>query len=346
MRVTTNADMVGCHAGLSVGGRQTTVRASRIWRPNFATAVGPLRYEFLKAYRDIRLVLEPNESGLAFDLHWLGLAPAHLEAHHFAKSRGRTTTDQTRYSQSGTAEGWIELDGKRYEVRPHEWYADRDHSWGLYEPRSPLSDPRKWLPPREEPANKRMLRFWMPFQAKEYSGFFHFHEDEHGGQSDLNDTFGTPFEGAIDFGFDDERPRLRLVRGAHELRFQPGTRMLAGGSLELEDEHGRAWHQEFEVASPPWATFPIGYYEGTWRDGGNIHTYHGPEDPYVEWDTIDFSRQPADHQTYDGRAYKGIYGAEYPVEVHTEGPEGSADGLGHVEFFMHRRYRRYQPEEA
>src|SRR5712691_8877603 len=53
MRVTTNADMVGCHAGLSVGGRQTTVRASRIWRPNFATAVGPLRYEFLKAYRDI-----------------------------------------------------------------------------------------------------------------------------------------------------------------------------------------------------------------------------------------------------------------------------------------------------
>ena len=122
--------------------------------------------------------------------------------------------------------------------------------------------------------------------------------------------------------------------------------MLAGGSIELKDEHGRSWHQELKTAFPPWTTFPIGYYEGTWRDGGNIHTYHGPDDPYMEWDVIDFSRQPADHSTYDGRKYSGIYGAEYAVRVHTDGPEGEATGLGHIEMFMHRRYQRYQPEDA
>jgi hypothetical protein len=96
----------------------------------------------------------------------------------------------------------------------------------------------------------------------------------------------------------------------------------------------------------PWTTFPIGYYLGTWRDGGNIHTYHGGDPVHTEWDVIDFSTQPADHGTYDGRAYKGIYGAEYPVRVTTTGPYGTSKGMGHIEFFMHRRYRRYQPDDG
>jgi hypothetical protein len=337
MRVTPNADMIGSYAGISVRGRQLTVRASRIWRPDFQTEVGPLRYEVVEPFREIRLELAANDSPLSFQLRWLALAPAHEEAHHFAQHRGRVTTDQTRYSQSGTAEGWIQIGDERHEVRPHEWYADRDHSWGLYEPRAPLSDPREWLPPREQTGARRMFRFWLPFQARELSGFYHFHEDEHGRQADLNDPFGTPFEGAIDTGFGGRR--LRLVRAAHKLRFRPGSRILEGGTIELEDEQGRSWHQRLEATALPWATFPIGYYRGTWRDGGNIHTYHG-ESPHVEWDELDFTSQPTDHVDYAGREYRNIQGAEYVLRVHTEGPEAaSAPGLGHLEFFVHRDYR-------
>lgn len=343
IRVAPNADIVGGYAGVSIGGVQRTVRVSRIWRPDFSVAIGPLRYEFVTAFRDIRLTLEPNDSGLSFDLHWLGLAAPYEEAHHVAENRGRRTTDQTRYSQGGTARGWIDVCGKRYEVEPFEWFADRDHSWGLYEPRSPLSDPREWLPPAE-PA-KRAFRFWMTFQSPELCGFHAFHEDAEGNQDGLNDVFGTPFEGAVDFGIDSGRPRIRFVRGAHRLRFVPGTRMLSGGTIDLEDELGRSWRQEFDVVCPPWATFPIGYYAGTWRDGGNIHTYHGTDEPYLEWDVMDFSVQPVDHELYTGRRLVGVYGAEYLVSARTEGPEGVAEGLGHVEFFMSRRYRRYRPDE-
>jgi hypothetical protein len=343
MRITPNADMIGCYAGVTVRGRQTTVRASRIWRPDFRTEVGPLRFEFVEPFREIRLLLDRNDSPFAFDLRWLGLAPAHEEAHHLARHRGRVTTDQTRYTQGGTAEGWIEIGGERHEVRAHEWYADRDHSWGLYEPRGPLSDPREWLPPREDSGPKRMFRFWLPFQARDLSGFYHFHEDEHGRQGELNDPFGTPFEGAIDAGFDGER--LALVRGRHSLRFRPGSRVLEGGTVQLEDEHGREWRQELEVTAPAWVTFPIGYYQGNWRDGGNIHTYHG-QSPYVEWDELDFTTQPTDHTDYAGRKYRGILGAEYAVRVRTEGPDGiAANGLGHLEFFIHRRYRGYSFEQ-
>jgi hypothetical protein len=122
--------------------------------------------------------------------------------------------------------------------------------------------------------------------------------------------------------------------------------VLAGGDLEFLDEQGRTWTQTFETASVGWTTFPIGYYLGTWRGGGNIHTYHGVEGVHTEHDVIDFSTQPADHQTYDGRSYSGIYGAEYPIRQVIRGPYGEARGMGHIEFFMHRRYKRYQPRDA
>lgn len=344
LRVTPNADMVGAYAGVNRNGVQRTVRSSRIWRPDFDTAVGPIRYEFEEPFKTIRLVLEPNESELSFDIRWLALSPPHQEEHHVARNRGRLTTDQTRYSQTGTAEGWIEIDGERIEVRPHEWYSMRDHSWGLYEPRSPLSDPAKWLPPKEKTAGRRALRFWMPFESRELGGFYQFHEDEHGGQGGLNDVFGTPFEGLLHL-HDEEGTSIRLVSGQHDLRFKPGTRLMQGGTIDLVDEHGREWRQELEVAIPPWLTFPIGYYEGTWKDGGNIHTYHGPDNPYVEWDEFDFSDQPTSHRDYNGREYKGIYGGEYLVRVHTDGPDGfTSDGLAQIEFFVHRTHGRYGEE--
>lgn len=345
LRVTPNANVVGAYAGLSVGGKQTTFRASRVWRPDYALGIGPLRYEVLTPLQEIRLVLEPNDSPLSFDLRWTGLTPPHVEDHHFARTGGRITTDQTRYGQNGTAEGWIELDGTRYEVTPHEWYGDRDHSWGLYEPRAPLSNPKEWLPPVERPANARKLRFWLPFQSRDLTGFYHFHEDRHGNVPS-GDVFGSPFHGVVNRVGGPEPESLNLVEGRHDLVFEPGTKLLRSGSVDLLDEKGRPWRQSFTVASPPWTTFPIGYYMGTWRDGGNIHTYHGSSEPYQEWDVIDFSSQPANHTTYDGRSYEGIYGAEYLLEVHTEGPGVDSHGLGHLEFFMHRDYERYSPTRS
>ena len=222
MRVTPNADTIGAYAGVSVDGKQTTFRASRTWRPDFSTSIGPLSIKFPVPFREIHLALQPNDSGISFDLKWIGLSPANEEEHHYARRGGRITTDQTRYNQSGTAEGWIEVDGQRFEVRPHEWYADRDHSWGLYEPRAPLSDPKEWLPPIEakDPANERMFRFWMPFQTPSFTGFYHFHENGRGERGNLNDVFGTAFEGLIDFGFESDSEQVTFVDGQHSLRFR------------------------------------------------------------------------------------------------------------------------------
>ena len=130
MRINPNADVIGAHVGVNVRGRQRTARLSRTWRKHCYTVVGNLRYDVLDPYRDIRLTMTQNEAGIAFDLHWLGLGPAHLSQHHLATVRGRRTTDQSRYNQTGTASGWIEVAGERFDVQAGAWGACRDHSWG------------------------------------------------------------------------------------------------------------------------------------------------------------------------------------------------------------------------
>jgi len=214
MRVNPNTDIIGGYAGIMLNGRQYTTRLSRIWRTDYDTHIGPLKYKFLKPFKEIRILMEKNSSALSFDLIWEGLAPAHEEEHHIAWSGNRRTTDQTRYTQSGTAHGWIEFEGRRFKVERLKWFGSRDHSWGLYLPRAPLNNPKEWLPPKEPPVVRRALRFWIPFQTPDYSGFYHFHEDENGNQMLMNDVFGTPFEGGIDYGWDR---KVRFISG--ELQF-------------------------------------------------------------------------------------------------------------------------------
>lgn len=220
------------------------------------------------------------------------------------------------------------------------WFASRDHSWGLYGAREPLCPDPRWLPPPEPPAVRRALRFWLPFQTPEYTGFYHFHEDAEGRQMPMNDTFGTPFEGAIHFGL--EGPSVRLVSARHRLSFIPGTRAVSHGTVELRDERGGAWRHELEVVAPPWSPATIGYNVdgGSWKSGGNIGSYHGPG-VYIEHDEFDFSRQPYHLLNHQGQPMRP-HGREHLTVVRSTGPDGrTVVGLGQLEFLCEGRYAPY-----
>jgi len=344
MRINPNADVIGAHVGVNVRGRQRTARLSRTWRQQCYTAVGGLRYDVIESYRDIRLTMATNEAGIAFDLHWLGLGPPHLSSHHLATVRGRRTTDQSRYNQTGTARGWIEVAGERFEVEPGKWGGCRDHSWGIYEARPPLAPDPKWLPPPDRCGPQRALRFSMFFAAGEYAGHLHLHEDTEGRQVPMNDAFGIPFEGGIDTGF--ERPGLRLASCRHELEFVPGTRSLRRGVVRMTDVNGGAWTCEFDVAWPAAPVIQCGYHLGSWRDGGTIATYHGPADPYFEWDEFDFAKQPVEHTLYGQMAPRKVYGVEHVARLRLVTPDGrSLDGQGEIEVFLNGRYAPYGFED-
>lgn len=339
MRINPNADVLGAHVGINLRGRQRTARLSRLWRQHWYTEIGPLRYDVIEPYRNIRLTLGENEAGFSFELNWLGLGPAFLSSHHLATVRGRRTTDQTRYNQTGVAQGWIQIDGERFEVTPDSWGACRDHSWGIYEARPPLVPDAKWLPPKPMEGPQRALRFSMFFAAGEHSGHFHLHEDEEGRQVATNDAFGIPFEGGVDRGFEH---RTYFVECTHDLEFVPGTRSVRRGVLRLRDEHGSPWTIEFDVAWPAAAVLQCGYHQGSWRDGGTIATYHGPANPYFEWDELDLRQQPLKHTLYGQTEPRLVYGAEHVARIRVTDPKGTVStGIAEIEVFLNGRYKPY-----
>lgn len=353
LRVNPNTDMVGGYALFNWAGRQYTVRFNRCWRRDFALCVGPFSIAFVEPLRKVRLALAKNGSELEFDLLWEGASPAYLEEHHTAMSRGRRTTDQTRYSQPGKASGSIRFRGRHFDVEPGSWSGSRDHSWGLYAERPPLAPPRHLLPPKDALGPARALRFWTVFRSDPYSGFYHLHETADGRQVKMNDVFGIPFGGKLFRGWSDEV--VALAAGRHELEFEPGTRILKGGRIFLTDDSGREWRQEIRVASPPWVPMTMGYTPGSWKDGGTFFTFHGSEELALEWDEFDFSHQPMRYAPYHvagaaagddfglGLQYdKPIHGIEYLGEITTISPDGTrSTGGGQIEFMINGPYRPY-----
>jgi hypothetical protein len=352
-RVNPNTDMIGGYALFNQGGRQRTFRFSRSWRQDYDLRVGPFRVEVVVPLRVIRLVLDDNDSGLAFDIRWEGSAPAHLEEHHVAQLRGRRTTDQSRYSQAGTPSGRLACGGREWDLGQPGWVGVRDHSWGLYVERPPFAPDPKWLPPRPVNPDARALRFWFVFKCGDLSGFYHMHEDRHGVQRKLDDVFGTPFAGSLSFGWNDRV--VELVAAKHAIEFQPGTRILRSARVELVDSAGGTWIQEVEAACPPWVIQTMGYTPGSWKDGGSFHSYHGSETLATEWDEFDFSEQPFDYTPYGaagkdepdtmrtGLSYKDkIHGVEYLARVRTIAPDGQVFcGAGQIELFINGPYAPY-----
>ena len=362
MRINPNADCVGGYVIMNVAGRQYTVRVSRCWRRQIDTVIGPLSFDFVEPMKAIRLKLDANDSALSFDILWTGTAPAFEEEHHVAETRGRITTNQTRYSQPGVVSGWIQFENKRYELNRGKWAGDRDHSWGLYADRKPLGGHHEWLPPRVVEGIPRALHIWTLFQADDWSGFYHMHEGPRGETSGLNDVFSAPFEGRLYRDWDKEE--VRLVSGRHEMRFQPGTRIFTDGTMYLTDDKGGIWTQHFKVASPPLVPQTSGYMPGGWKDGGTIHTYHGNEhgneELAFEWDDFDFSVQPFDYTPYPPKQGAGvtaartsedfgltsagaqIHGVEFVCTTELIEPNDTKhSGIAHFENFMFGRYDPY-----
>jgi hypothetical protein len=127
-----NRNIMDGFAGITIGTTQYNFRASRRLRPNpLATVVGPLRIEVLEGLKHHRLLLEPNESGLSFDLEFLATMNPHEEEPHFRRRNGRITENMARAEQLGRYKGWIEVAGVRRAVNPETWLGQRDHSWGI-----------------------------------------------------------------------------------------------------------------------------------------------------------------------------------------------------------------------
>jgi hypothetical protein len=236
-----NRNVVDGYGGVSQGVAQWTVRASRALAadPN-GVDVGPLHYEVLEPLQSVRVVLEATAvQPIAYDLVLEGLVPCMLEEREDRRTLTgyRRTADQIRYHQVGSARGWIELQGRRVEVRPETWGMTRDHSWGI---RPGVGAPLPDLEPDPmDAAPPRVLAVWNPlrFQAADGSAYaFHQYYLQYAGEGWQHERMQGGFEYP-----GGRREGLRRIEP--RLHFDPRNQRLLGGEfhLTLRDGSTRVW---------------------------------------------------------------------------------------------------------
>ncbi|MBI4697131.1 MAG: hypothetical protein HY749_24260 [Gammaproteobacteria bacterium] len=241
-----NRDVMDAFAGISRGREQWTVRASRELSPDpLTTAVGPIRYEVIEPLKKIRWTLDHNDViPLRFDVTFEAVHPCFFEDRHIQRDeRGfRVVSNVVRYHQAGVPSGWVEIEGRREEIDPADWFSYRDHSWGV---RLDVGAPPTDLRPARDFGERRFegskfLLNWSPLLLERPDGTryeYHFYLQIRG-----EDVFY--FSGYRNHA-DGRQERIARVRS--ELRYDDATRRLLGGRLWVDMLNGETNALDIEV---------------------------------------------------------------------------------------------------
>lgn len=262
-----NRNVVDAYGGVSQGVQQWTVRASRALDsdPN-SIDVGPLSYEVIKPLQTIKVSLSANEhQPIAFELVLEGVLPCVTEEREDRRTLTgyRHSANQIRYHQMGVASGWIEVEGQRHEVTPHEWVMTRDHSWGL---RPGVGLPMSGLQPDPvDAAAPEILAIWSPllFQKPDRSHYgFHLYYLLYAGEGWRHEKLQGGFE------WPDTR-REGLKDFSPQLQFDSRNCRLKGGHLNITNAQGEPQQWAVKVLGETGFHLGAGLYHGL--DGH----YHG-----------------------------------------------------------------------
>jgi hypothetical protein len=260
-----NRNVMDGYAGVTVGTTQINLRLSRRLRPDpLRTRIGPLEIVVLEGLRRHRLTLDENESGLRFDLEYQATLNPHEEEPHYRRRQGRVTENLMRAQQFGRYSGWLEVDGRRIEVKPERWLGQRDHSWGI---RAEMRTDETRLPMTFYPP---LFWTWVTVQFADYGLQWFFNERAPG------DLIYLTGEKTLPLG---SKPRRDLLINAisHNVTWadDPLGQTLASGEFELGFVDGT--HRTVQMRALPGRYFLkgglYGGYKG-WAQGDDKGALH------------------------------------------------------------------------
>ncbi len=310
-----NRNVMDAFAGVTVGSTQYNIRMSRRLRPDpLTTCVGPLRITVLEGLKRHRLVLEPNSSGLSFDIEFIAAMNPHEEEHHFRRRQGRVAEDIARAQQLGRYSGWIKVAGERFNLTPETWCGQRDHSWGIRaEMRTdPTSPPMTFWPP--------LFYTWTTAQFADHGLQWFFTERAPG------EFIYLSGEEVLPFGEKPDRGR-RLVSIAHDVKWadDPMGQTFQEADMTLTFANGKSRKVHLRA-------LPARYHLKSGLYGGYRGWFHGTDKGpfYVEHDVWDLNDPEV------RRVASNLN--DRVIEVR----DGNSIGYGIIECGVSRGYPRYQ----
>jgi hypothetical protein len=283
VRLYQNNDVLDGFVCLRHDGRQHNIRLSRRLRPDMDhLGVGPLSIELVEPMRQLRLVLEDNDIGIALDVLCRTTTLPYMDPVEITRIDGRLISERATYELTGRCAGWVSVGGERFELTEDTTSFFRNHSWGYQAGRG---GPRLWGAPLGTPRRVPGVRQWVLFNMPDHGGFY------------FQDPRRRAASGHGMILHADRAVPVRTVE--HDLRFYEGGRRLRGGSVALLDEEGTT--RTYEVEDMGWVYCQGGGYFGGFADGLGQGVYRG--DYHAEGEVWDVSH-PTQIVDADGKAFE------------------------------------------
>ena len=261
MAVYPNRGIMDCGFSIVRDGVQHAFHASRRAPADPSeTVVGPFRIEIIEPMRAVRVVLEPNETGISCDLRFIARTACVEEGRQTLRRSGRIFMDATRFAQYGRWQGEIRYDGKTLAVDPARVRATKDRSWGI----RPVGEPETGGAPALELPQISFL--WAPIHWRNQCTHFGMFDDADGRPWHFDGAIVPAYENPAEIpAVEDPRTR-KMVSGERRLTFVPGTRRAKSAVLAMTDSTGA----RIEISLEPLLCFQmkgIGYSHPEWGHG-------------------------------------------------------------------------------
>ena len=229
MGIYPHLNVMDAAFSLIVGGVQHNLHASRLLAmERMDTKVGPISVEVIEPLKTLRVRVGDNPHGLKADLTFHARAKAVEEPRFTYRQGPRTIMDYTRLTQNGAYEGFVEINGKRTDIRRAAVLGTRDRSWGVRP--IGLGDPQGVAPPRAP----QFYWLWSPMNFPDRFMLYHLNADGNGHAWNTASVSG---------GLDEAEP-LHMQACASTIDYKPGTRHAKKAIIETRDAGGGAWRAE------------------------------------------------------------------------------------------------------
>lgn len=295
--VYPNLNTTEAYAIVNYRGQHTTVRAFRLLgHDRTDMRIGPINAQVIEGLRTWRITLDENQWGISYDLTWHDTKRAVFHKMPASYHNGRLMNETAGFETFGYPEGWVKVNGQRFELSHDQYNGSRDRHWGI---RNMVGGPKHWV---ETPAH----------------GF--------GGQWVEFKDFGI-WGNRILFNLGDPRPgAMRIIQQHRALKFHPESKVFIAGRVSNLLEDGRELVMEYERLGSQCAYLRCGMYGG--RQGGtpdkDIWQGMYVADFHVEGETYDVTDPKVqaklagldDHHcrvTCDGETVVGIFEPYDPV---------------------------------
>ena len=226
------------------------------------TRIGPLALIIEEPMRRMRVRLESNDTGISCDLLFVAAStPIEEVKNVMHEGDVRLTMMNSRFTQFGRWEGWLEADGKRVEVSGESTLGTRDKSWGV----RPLGEPEGGAPDIAA-ATPCVYWAWLPLNFGDVCTQFGSFESPQGEPRQLGACLTPLYDKPEDIP-EIEPAHVEMATARHAIEWRSGTRWPQRGHFELERADGKVHQIEIEASGCYCSVRGLGYHHPDWPHG-------------------------------------------------------------------------------